>query len=368
MGAREYRALVAGLLLLAVTLACNAPTREAPIWNPTVVQQGADGSPTPTEAAPPSGPTDTPVPDVPGPDDCTLNGAYVADVTVPDDTVFAPGAAFTKVWRLRNSGTCPWEAGTKLVFVSGDALGGPPEVAVGPTAPGATADISVNLAAPTAPGTYRGNWQLQAPDSTRYGSVIFVQIVVPAPATDTPEPTDTPESTDTPEPTETPPADVPPPLADVWNALGGEGGSLGAHTAEAVMNRWVADQRFEHGYMYWRNNEGSPANYIYVLYYQGGTNPKKGAWQRYEDTWVEGMDELSCLEAGPPNGPRRGFGKVWCDNSDVRSDLGDATEEEEGRHAGFQDFENGTLLWTVRLHYVYAVFDDGTWQRFDETP
>jgi hypothetical protein len=51
---------------------------------------------------------------------CTLNGAYVADGTVPDDTGFAPGEVFTKVWRVRNSGTCTWGAGTQLVFAPGE--------------------------------------------------------------------------------------------------------------------------------------------------------------------------------------------------------------------------------------------------------
>ena len=30
--------------------------------------------------------------------------AFVADVTVPDGTIFSPGAAFTKTWRLKNAG------------------------------------------------------------------------------------------------------------------------------------------------------------------------------------------------------------------------------------------------------------------------
>ena len=33
---------------------------------------------------------------------------FVADVTVPDGTTYAPGAAFTKTWRLKNIGTCTW--------------------------------------------------------------------------------------------------------------------------------------------------------------------------------------------------------------------------------------------------------------------
>jgi len=369
MRARKRRAiLMAAAALLLAALACNAPGRPTLTPAPTAEQQAEVASPTPSQTAET---TDTPVPDVTAEGECSLNAAWVADVTVPDDTQFEPGAAFVKTWRVRNTGSCDWETGAKLVFVSGDAMGAPSEVSVGPVAAGSSTDVSVNLTAPSSPGTYKGNWQMQAPDGIRFGSVIYVQIVVPAPATDTPEPTDTQEPTETPTEaaTDTPgPPAVPPPLDVVWNILGGKTGSLGSPTDEAAEDRWVADQQFEQGYIYWRNNLGSPADYIYVLYYQGGTDPTEGTWERYEDTWTEGMAVYSCPEATPPKGPRRGFGKLWCNNLGVRNGLGDPTEEEVGRNAGFQDFEDGALLWTSRLHYIYAVFDDGTWRRFNETP
>ncbi|HGJ66308.1 TPA: hypothetical protein ENS27_13160, partial [bacterium] len=42
---------------------------------------------------------------------------FVADVTVPDGTSFAPGAAFIKTWRLKNIGTCTWTGKYGLSFV-----------------------------------------------------------------------------------------------------------------------------------------------------------------------------------------------------------------------------------------------------------
>jgi hypothetical protein len=369
---RHRPLLLAGILLVLAPLACNVPgaatpTQLPPTLTSTPVQVGeASPTPSPTLAA-----TDTPVPDVVSPGGCTLNAAYVADVTVPDDTEFAPGKAFTKVWRVRNSGTCTWETGTQLVFVSGQPMGGPAAVDAPSLAPRSTTDFSVNLTAPAHPGTYRGNWQLQAPDGTRFGSVIYVQIIVPSPATETPTPTPeltvTPTITPTTTPTPTTPT-VPPPFDTVWETLDEEEGALGPPAADAVLVRWTADQRFDRGYMYWRNNQRSPADYVYVLYYQGGTDATQGTWERYEDTWTEDMDEFPCPQVGPPNGPIRGFGKVWCDHEAVRLDLAAAIEPEAGFYAGFQDFDAGTLLWASRLHFVYAVFADGTWQRFDEIP
>jgi hypothetical protein len=130
------------------------------------------------------------VPDVTGEGGCTLNVSYVADVTVPDDTEFAPGTAFVKTWRIRNSGTCDWTAGFNLVFVSGDQMGGEATVAVPPTAAGSTADLSVHLTAPSSPGTYRGNWRVQSDEGLAFGSIVYVQIVVAGAATE--EPTEEP--------------------------------------------------------------------------------------------------------------------------------------------------------------------------------
>src|SRR5690606_3738857 len=37
--------------------------------------------------------------------------SFVADVTIPDNTNIAVSKAFTKTWRLRNSGSCTWTSG-----------------------------------------------------------------------------------------------------------------------------------------------------------------------------------------------------------------------------------------------------------------
>ncbi len=185
------------ILAILATLACNAqgetPTPIIIVLSPTpsTSQATEDDTPTPTSETVAPVLTDTPVPDVSGPGGCTLNAAYVADVTVPDDTQFDPGESFTKVWRVSNSGTCDWEVGTKLVFVSGDPLGGPTSVDVsGKIVPDANIDLSVDFIAPNTPGTYRSTWRLQDPDNAQFGSHVYVQIVVPDPATDTPTPTE----------------------------------------------------------------------------------------------------------------------------------------------------------------------------------
>lgn len=70
--------------------------------------------------------TVTPLPPISGGgsgDNC-LNAAYVADISVPDYTEFKLDEAFTKIWRMKNTGTCKWDEGFGLVFVGGVKQGG----------------------------------------------------------------------------------------------------------------------------------------------------------------------------------------------------------------------------------------------------
>jgi hypothetical protein len=112
----------------------------------------------------------------------------VDDVTVPDGSTFAPGSSFTKIWRLKNAGTCTWKTTYRLILVNGDVLGGrnlmylPSEVA-----PGETIDLAMNFTAPIFEGKYRGNWQIRNDNGEIFGTTatanrpFFVDINVKAP-------------------------------------------------------------------------------------------------------------------------------------------------------------------------------------------
>lgn len=202
---------VALALLLFMALACNlsggatavSPATEAAQTVNAVltasaaapIESASATSPAPTGGVPPTlapdqpteviaqqKPTDTPAPtNTPGAQGCVDGAQYVADVTVPDNAVFNPGAAFTKTWRLKNSGTCTWVGSYTWAFVGGDAMSGPASVpVVGNVAPGSQYDVSVNLVAPATPGTYKGIWQMRNSSAAFFGTKPFVQIVVPA--------------------------------------------------------------------------------------------------------------------------------------------------------------------------------------------
>lgn len=85
---------------------------------------------------------------------------FVRDITIPDGSQIAPGATFTKTWRIRNAGACTW-SGYTLVFDSGDQMGGTSPQTIGNVPPGEDVDLSVNFTAPTSSGSYRGYWRIR---------------------------------------------------------------------------------------------------------------------------------------------------------------------------------------------------------------
>jgi len=119
------------------------------------------------------------------------SSTYVSDVTVPDGTKMASGKAFVKTWAVLNSGTCPWSTSYHLVFSSGDAMGGTSVAMTSPVPAGQQVQISVNLVAPTADGSYKGSWQMQNDKSQPFGNIITVVITVGAGSTVTPGPSPT---------------------------------------------------------------------------------------------------------------------------------------------------------------------------------
>ncbi|MFM8320535.1 MAG: NBR1-Ig-like domain-containing protein [Chloroflexota bacterium] len=123
------------------------------------------------------------------------------DVTIPDDTRMTPGQSFTKTWRLLNAGTCTWTRDYTIALFSGDQMGSTSGVRLpNDVAPGGSVDVSVDLVAPAAAGSYRGDWKLRNAAGNWFGigpsasSTFWVKIVVAGgtPGTITPTVTGTP--------------------------------------------------------------------------------------------------------------------------------------------------------------------------------
>jgi hypothetical protein len=151
-----------------------AQTNQSPTGNdtPTPTQEitsteeeapGPTNTSTSTQTQPP--PTATATEDTP----CD-RAAFVSE-TIPDGTDFSPGQAFTKIWTLKNTGSCTWNANYDVVFVSGDAMNAPAaaQLTSGSVAPGQSIQISLDLVAPTSAGTHRGEFKLRNDNGVLFG-------------------------------------------------------------------------------------------------------------------------------------------------------------------------------------------------------
>lgn len=172
-------------LILFVSFACNMPASQSNVEDLLLTQvaqtlTASAPSSTPTLAVSPTV-TSTPLVTVtPSLTPCNM-ASFIADVTTPDDTAIKVSTGFTKIWRLKNVGSCTWTSGYQLVFDSGDLMGGPAsqQLTAGTVAPGQTLDISVNLTSPAAAGTYKGNWKIREPGGATFGlstGAFWVQI------------------------------------------------------------------------------------------------------------------------------------------------------------------------------------------------
>lgn len=177
------------VIIIFILSACNLPRNGTPTEAPnavltaaalTVQAQMTQPVAFSTPTLPLSLPTNTsisvptlPPATLPPPPSATAvcdQAQYIKDITIPDGSQLAPGATFTKTWRLRNAGVCTW-SGYTLVFDSGDLMSGSSPIPIGTVSPGQDVDISVNLTAPSTSGSYRGYWRL------RNGSGILIPVL-----------------------------------------------------------------------------------------------------------------------------------------------------------------------------------------------
>ncbi len=186
---------------------------DMPLWvSPRIVRnvQAPGGTPTPVPTVPGS-PTL-----VPTPLSCADKAQFVTDVTIPDGTTLAPNQTFNKVWRLKNIGTCTWNTGYNLTFISGDNMGAGDTPLTQSVVPGATVDAGINMTAPSSLGHYRGYWELKNSSGFVFGIGaafdhpwwVDINVAGTPVATVTPSPTAVVPTTATPT-TSTPPTSTP---------------------------------------------------------------------------------------------------------------------------------------------------------------
>lgn len=145
----------------AETVASTLPT--ATIFSTAITAPEATATTTLIPTVPVATTTNTPVP-------CN-RASFVKDVTYADGSEVAAGTTFTKIWRIKNNGSCTWTSDYALLFESGDQMGAPATASMtsGTVTPGSTVDISVALTAPANSGTYQGRFKLRSADNIVFG-------------------------------------------------------------------------------------------------------------------------------------------------------------------------------------------------------
>ncbi|MBC7877129.1 MAG: hypothetical protein H7Y59_08175 [Anaerolineales bacterium] len=183
----KYILLNTLLILTFLATACSAGNAQDPFISTAVAQtvaaQNAEPTSTETPSVPAStiitqtpfalSPTLTPLASPTVPANVTTSECAKASLeseTIIDGTIYKPGEQFTKVWQITNTSNCVWDTNYKIVFWSGDILGGAyyynlPQA----TGPGQTIPIALVLTTPAIDGTYKSEWKLQTPEGIEFG-------------------------------------------------------------------------------------------------------------------------------------------------------------------------------------------------------
>lgn len=139
-----------------------------------------------TPSTPEGDATETVTLAVTSPPNCKVQAVLLEDVTIPDNTRVTAGETFTKTWRFKNTGTCHWKDYT-INFLTGDRMDAPDSAPIPDTLAGSTVDVSLELTAPTADGSYSGYFTLKTSEgkSIDVGAekTFWLKIMVGNPAT-----------------------------------------------------------------------------------------------------------------------------------------------------------------------------------------
>ncbi len=191
--ARTWSAMETMAFLSATPTFTVAPPTNTPMPTPTLWSEGVTPSPTNTEVPmitplPTETPTITPsITPFPTPTGRIVGGggsssggsssgggsgggsggtgnsvpcyraALSRNLTIPDGEILRPGTVFTKIWRVKNTGSCTWPITTRMVAAKStknslwDGISAPVGTEV---EPGKEADFAITLVAPITPGKY----------------------------------------------------------------------------------------------------------------------------------------------------------------------------------------------------------------------
>ncbi|HZQ09427.1 MAG TPA: hypothetical protein VFD70_22805 [Anaerolineae bacterium] len=132
--------------------------------------------------------------------------------------------------------------------------------------------------------------------------------------------------------------------------------ALGCPMGNEALGQFAV-QTFKDGYMF-DDLRNENAKKIYVLF-------PDHTYAVFDDTWKEGGEsDHPCNDVPIPSGrihPKRGFGKVWCENKDVQQKLPGAVADEHLVTLDVQPFTHG-MMWGNTPQGGIVLLDNGTWK------
>lgn len=112
---------------------------------------------------------------------CTNDLVFLQDLSIPDGTQLAPGKDTVKEWKVRNSGTCNWNADYTINRIDGDDIGIAATQPLAPTRNGTETIIRLSFTTPLEPGRYKSTWRAHSPKGTAFGDWFTLEFAVTSP-------------------------------------------------------------------------------------------------------------------------------------------------------------------------------------------
>jgi hypothetical protein len=124
-------------------------------------------------------PTITSVAIVPTQGPTCYSSTFISDVNYPDGSVVQDDVNITKVWSIKNSGTCTWDDGFSLKPISGSAKG---TWVIDDDAefvePDETVEIGIDLRTPTEGGEWGGCWRMYGDNDQPFGTPVCILVTI----------------------------------------------------------------------------------------------------------------------------------------------------------------------------------------------
>jgi hypothetical protein len=148
----------------------TATPTEVPTATATATTEGGLPSPTPTTQSINTGNTGSTGNTTTNSNAPCLRASFETE-TVPDGSRFYVNEVFTKSWRLKNTGSCTWDANFNVVWVDGDLMNADSANAFTdvPVAPNEYVSVEVTMQGPPTAGTYKGYWMLRSSSGEYFG-------------------------------------------------------------------------------------------------------------------------------------------------------------------------------------------------------